>query len=87
MTGQQQADGVTGTSTGNRPWVTVQLSGQIGVAAGLAAGNVLQRLPDPLLKGRAANVQGQMGGSLSAQRNSGEGMTFSVVLPAKRLQT
>ena len=44
--------------------MTVQLSGQIGVAAGLAAGNVLQRLPDPLLKGRAANVQGQMGGSL-----------------------
>ncbi len=35
----------------------------------------------------AHQIMGQMGGSLSAQRNSGEGMTFSVALPAKRLQT
>lgn len=35
----------------------------------------------------AHQIMRQMGGSLLAQRNSGEGMTFSVVLPARRLQT
>jgi signal transduction histidine kinase len=35
----------------------------------------------------AHQIMRQMGGSLLAQRNSGEGMTFSVVLSAKRLQT
>jgi signal transduction histidine kinase len=35
----------------------------------------------------AHQIMRQMGGSLLAQRNAGEGMTFSVVLPAKRSQT
>jgi signal transduction histidine kinase len=34
----------------------------------------------------AHQIMRQMGGSLSAQRNSGEGMTFAIVLPTKRLQ-
>jgi signal transduction histidine kinase len=34
----------------------------------------------------AHQIMRQMGGSLLAQRNSGEGMTFSIVLPVKRSQ-
>jgi signal transduction histidine kinase len=32
----------------------------------------------------AHQIMTQMGGTLRAQRNSGKGMTFSIVLPAKR---
>jgi signal transduction histidine kinase len=63
---------------------------------GVAASHV-DRLFDPFFTTKehgtglglpvAHQIMRQMGGSLLAQRNSGEGMTFSVVLPAKRLQT
>ena len=43
--------------------MAAQLPGQLGVAAGRAAGNLLQGLPDALLEGRAANVQRQVGGA------------------------
>src|SRR3546814_4580184 len=64
MAGHQQADGVAGAGAGDRTGVAAEGCRQLTVATRLAGGNLLQRLPDALLKGRAAQIERQLGGTL-----------------------
>ena len=61
----------TATATGLAPMAAAtarvgggpaKFAGEFGVAAGLAAGNLLQRLPDALLEGGGADVEREGGG-------------------------